>query len=65
LVENAGRVLTYRQLLEKVWGWEYQDDVDYVRIYVWHLRQKMEEDPSQPRYILTEYGVGYRFEKAK
>jgi len=65
LVKNAGRVLTFQQILEHVWGWEYQDDVDYVRIYVWHLRQKMEEDPSQPRYILTEYGVGYRFEKAK
>ena len=65
LVKNAGRVLTFQQILEHVWGWEYQDDVDYVRIYVWHLRQKIEEDPSQPRYILTEYGVGYRFEKAK
>ena len=64
LVENAGRVLTYRQLLENVWGWEYMNDVDYVRIYIWRLRQKIEKTPSQPQYILTEHGVGYRFEKA-
>ena len=63
LVENAGRVLTYRQLLEKVWGWEYMDDVDYVRIYVWRLRRRIEQEPSDPHYILTEYGVGYRFER--
>jgi two-component system KDP operon response regulator KdpE len=63
LVENADRALTYGQLLEKVWGWEYKDDIDYVRIYIWHLRQRIEEDPSQPQYILTEYGVGYRFER--
>ena len=62
LVENAGRALTYGQLLEKVWGWEYRDDIDYVRIYIWHLRQRIEKDPSQPQYILTEYGVGYRFD---
>jgi len=63
LLENAGRVLTHRQLLEKVWGWEYIDDVDYVRIYISHLRQKIEPKPSQPRYILTESGVGYYFQK--
>ncbi len=65
LVENAGRVLTHKQVLEKVWGWEYADDLDYVRIYVWHLRQKIEPDPAQPRYIITEPGVGYYFQKAK
>ena len=65
LVENAGRALTYGQLLEKVWGWEYRDDIDYVRIYIWHLRQRIEKDPSQPQYILTEYGVGYRFESVQ
>jgi len=64
LVENAGRILTHRQLLEKVWGWEYTDDLDYIRIYISHLRQKIEPDPSQPRYILTEAGVGYYFQKA-
>ena len=64
LVENADRILTHQQVLEKIWGWEYIDDVDYVRIYVSHLRQKIEPDPSQPRYILTEPGVGYYFRSA-
>ena len=64
LMQNAEHVLTHRQLLEKVWGWEYVDDLDYTRIYVWHLRQKIEPDPAKPRYILTEPGVGYYFHKA-
>ena len=64
LVENAGRILTHKQLLERVWGWEYTDDLDYVRIYISHLRQKIEPDPAQPRYIMTEPGVGYYFQKA-
>jgi two-component system KDP operon response regulator KdpE len=64
LMQNAGRILAHRQLLEKVWGWEYIDDLDYIRIYIWHLRQKIEPDPSQPKYILTEPGVGYYFRKA-
>ena len=64
LVQNAGHVLTFTQLLENVWGWEYQDDVHYVLVYVWHLRQKLEENPKNPQYIQTEIGVGYRFEKA-
>ena len=63
LVENAGRVLTHQQVLEKVWGWEYIDDVDYVRIYIAHLRRKLEPEPSLPRYIITEPGVGYYFRK--
>jgi two-component system KDP operon response regulator KdpE len=61
LVENVDRIMTHQQVLENIWGWEYIDDVDYVRIYVSHLRQKIEPDPSQPRYILTEPGVGYYF----
>ena len=61
LVENADRIMSHQQVLENVWGWEYIDDVDYVRIYISHLRQKIEPDPSQPRYILTEPGVGYYF----
>ena len=65
LVENAGRVLTHRQVLEHVWGWEYVDDVDYVRIYILHLRQKIEPDPPLPRYILTEPGVGYYFQQSE
>ena len=64
LVENAGHVLTHKQLLEKVWGWEYTDDVDYVRIYVSHLRQKIEPAPALPKYIVTEPGVGYYFQKS-
>ena len=64
LMENAGRILTHKQLLERVWGWEYVDDLDHVRIYIWHLRQKIEPDPAQPRYIMTESGVGYYFQKA-
>ncbi|MFH0914183.1 MAG: response regulator transcription factor [Chloroflexota bacterium] len=64
LVQNPGRILTHKQLLEKVWGWEYGDDLDYVRIYIWHLRQKVEPDPTKPKYIMTESGVGYYFQKA-
>jgi len=65
LLQNAGRILTHRQLLEGVWGWEYIDDLDYVRIYIWHLRQKIEPDQANPTYIITEPGVGYSFRKAK
>jgi two-component system KDP operon response regulator KdpE len=61
LVENADHILSHQQVLEKVWGWEYINDVDYVRIYISHLRQKIEPDPSLPKYILTEPGVGYYF----
>ena len=64
LVENGGRILTHKQILEKVWGWEYTDDLDYVRIYISHLRQKLEPDPALPKYIITESGVGYYFQKA-
>jgi DNA-binding response OmpR family regulator len=64
LVQNTGNVLTHRQILENVWGWEYMDDVDYVRIYIAHLRQKIETEPSLPKYILTESGVGYFFKKS-
>jgi two-component system KDP operon response regulator KdpE len=63
LAKNPGRVLTLQQILENVWGWEYQDSLEYVHVYMSHLRKKIEEDPKQPRYIMTEYGIGYRFEK--
>jgi len=63
LVENTGHIVTHKQLLEKVWGWEYTDDLDYVRIYISHLRQKIEPEPSLPKYIITEPGVGYYFQK--
>jgi len=61
LVQNAGWVMTHDQLLAKVWGYEYRDEPHYVRLYVNYLRQKLEKDPSNPKYILTERGVGYRF----
>lgn len=63
LMENAGRVVPQRDLLEQVWGREYVDDVYYPRVYVSQLRRKIEVDPSNPIYILTEHRVGYRFEK--
>jgi DNA-binding response OmpR family regulator len=61
LVQNAGWVMTYDQLLTKVWGYEYRDEAHYVRLYVNYLRQKLEKDPANPKFILTERGVGYRF----
>ena len=61
LMQNAGWVMTYDQLLSKVWGYEYRDEPHYVRLYVNYLRQKLEKDPANPVYILTERGVGYRF----
>lgn len=61
LVQNAGWVITHDQILAKVWGYEYQDEPHYVRLYINYLRKKLEEDPANPKYILTERGVGYRF----
>ncbi len=61
LVQNAGWVVSHDQLLQKVWGYEYRDEPHYVRLYINYLRQKLEKDPSDPKYILTERGVGYRF----
>lgn len=61
LVQNAGWVLTYDQILSRVWGYEYRDEPHYVRLYVNYLRQKLEQDPANPKYILTERGIGYRF----
>jgi DNA-binding response OmpR family regulator len=61
LLENAGWVVPYETLLAKVWGYEYREEIHYLRLYVTYIRQKIEPDPSHPRYILTERGVGYRF----
>lgn len=61
LVQNAGWVVSHDQLLQKVWGYEYRDEPHYVRLYINYLRQKLEKDPANPQYILTERGVGYRF----
>ena len=61
LVEAGGRVVTHRQLLASVWGPANVEDVQYLRVFMGHLRQKLEPDPSAPRYLITESGVGYRF----
>ena len=60
LMANAGRVLTHRQLLREVWGPSHGDQSHYLRIYMGHLRQKLELDPTQPQHLLTETAVGYR-----
>jgi two-component system KDP operon response regulator KdpE len=61
LVQRAGYVMNHNELLAKVWGPEYHDETHYLRLYVTYLRQKIEVDPANPVYILTERGVGYRF----
>ncbi len=60
LAENAGRILSHEQLLSQVWGPEYVGEPGYVKRYIWYLRQKIEEDPSAPEYIITERGFGYK-----
>jgi len=61
LVSNVGKVLTHRVLLQSIWGPEYGGEAEYLRVYINRLRQKLEPDPANPRYLLTEPGVGYRF----
>lgn len=61
LIQNAGWVVPHDTLLAKVWGYEYRDETHYLRLYINYLRKKIEVDPAQPKYILTERGVGYRF----
>ena len=60
LAENAGTVLEHEALLRGVWGQEYTKDNDYLKVYIWHLRRKIEIDPRDPKLLLTEWGVGYR-----
>jgi len=60
LIRHAGKVVTQKQILQEVWGPASSDQVQYLRIYVYQLRQKIEADPDRPRYIVTESGVGYR-----
>ncbi len=60
LSENAGKVVEHETLLRAVWGQEYTRDNDYLKVYIWHLRRKIELDPRNPSLLLTEWGVGYR-----
>ena len=62
LVKHAGKVLTHQFLLREVWGPAHGEDVQYLRVYIRTLRQKLEEDPTRPQYLLTETGVGYRLQ---
>ena len=62
LMENAGKVLSPRMILQNVWGPEYGDEHEYLRVYIGHLRQKIEKDSSKPNYIITKRGIGYSFE---
>jgi two-component system KDP operon response regulator KdpE len=61
LVRNAGRLVIHRQLLQEVWGPEYGEESNYLRVHMAHLRRKIEPNPAQPRYLVTEPGMGYRF----
>lgn len=60
-LEHRNQTLPYQTILSNVWGWEYQNEIDYVHVYVSHLRRKLEEDPRNPRYLLTVHHVGYTF----
>jgi two-component system KDP operon response regulator KdpE len=61
-LDHPNRVLNHRTLLTQVWGWEYDGEVDYLKVYVHHVRKKIEPDPRRPVYIITERGLGYRFQ---
>jgi len=63
LARHAGKALTHRAILQNVWGNEYGSEAEYLRVYIGRLRQKLEEDPLSPKRILTEHGVGYRFQE--
>ena len=60
LAEHPGRLVTHRQLLQEVWGPGYEDETHYLRVHFAHIRAKLEPDPSNPRYVITEPGIGYR-----
>jgi two-component system, OmpR family, KDP operon response regulator KdpE len=64
LVRNAGRLVTYEQLLQEVWGPSYGKETNYLRVFMTQIRQKLEPEPSQPRYFITEPGLGFRYEGA-
>ena len=65
LLRNSGKVLTHRTLLANIWGGNYTDQTEYLRVFIRHLRKKIEPDPAKPRYILTDPWVGYRFVAGK
>lgn len=65
LVGNRNRAVTFRSILENVWGWEYIDNTEFVHVYISRLRRKLEKNPQKPEYLLTERGVGYRFESQR
>ena len=62
LVRHAGKLVSGRQLLQEVWGPQYGEETNYLRVHMAHIRRKLEPDPSRPRYFITEPGMGYRFE---
>jgi two-component system KDP operon response regulator KdpE len=62
LVRNQGKLVAQRQLLQEVWGPQYHDETNYLRVFMAQVRRKLEPEPSQPRYFITEPGMGYRFE---
>ena len=62
LVRNPGKLVSQRQLLQEVWGPQYQDETNYLRVYMAQIRRKLEPDPAEPRFFITEPGMGYRFE---
>ena len=64
LIRHAGRVITHRQLLQEVWGANYVDQTHYLRVYMAQLRHKLERDPTRPRLLTTEPGVGYRLRES-
>ncbi len=61
LIAHRGKVMTHRELLREVWGPSHAESSHYLRVYMGHLRHKLESDPAQPAHLLTEVGVGYRF----
>ena len=65
LARNRGKLLTHKQLLHEVWGPAYSTESNYLRVYIAQLRRKLEPDPARPRYLLTETGMGYRFDGSR
>ena len=63
LVRHEGQLVTQRDLLQEVWGPQYETETNYLRVYMAQLRRKLEADPSHPRHLITEPGIGYRFER--